>query len=170
MDSSSGVLVGNDGAVVTRFNPSSAPWVRSGRRCSYRRHRFGVVRRAWDDATQPLDGCSHLNRCNGHGECVIDGHCSVTSDGPVTIAAKWTRIGRNLWTIVAVRRHVGRRPPRMLRARHSVQTRRTMNIIRTQGRSLSHLSDFHSFVWVDEVLGFMGYDSRMYPCANNHEL
>lgn len=30
-----------------------------------------------DDATpQPLDdGCSHLNRCNGHGECVIDGHC-----------------------------------------------------------------------------------------------
>ena len=29
-----------------------------------------------DAAPQPLsDGCSHLNYCNGHGDCVIDGHC-----------------------------------------------------------------------------------------------
>ena len=40
----------------------------------------------------------------------------------------------------------------------------------SRARSLSRHRDFHSFVWVDEVLGFTSYDSRMYPCANNHEL
>ena len=39
-----------------------------------------------------------------------------------------------------------------------------------RARSLSRHRDFHSFVWVDEVLGFTSHDSRMYPCANNHEL
>ena len=39
-----------------------------------------------------------------------------------------------------------------------------------RARSLSRHRDVHSFVWVDEVLGFTSYDSRMYPCANNHEL
>jgi len=40
----------------------------------------------------------------------------------------------------------------------------------SRARSLSRHRDFHSFVWVDEVLGFTSHDSRMYPCANNHEL
>jgi hypothetical protein len=28
---------------------------------------------------------------------------------------------------------------------------------------LSRHRDFHSFLWMDEVLGFTSYDSRMYP-------
>ena len=43
-------------------------------------------------------------------------------------------------------------------------------VFESRARSLSRHRDFHSFVWVDEVLGFTSYDSRMYPCANNHEL
>ena len=43
-------------------------------------------------------------------------------------------------------------------------------VFESRARSLSRHRDVHSFVWVDEVLGFTSYDSRMYPCANNHEL
>ena len=43
-------------------------------------------------------------------------------------------------------------------------------VFESRARSLSPHRDFHSFVWVDEVLGFTSHDSRMYPCANNHEL
>ena len=43
-------------------------------------------------------------------------------------------------------------------------------VFESRARSLSRHRDFHSFVWVDEVLGFTSHDSRMYPCANNHEL
>ena len=35
-------------------------------------------------------------------------------------------------------------------------------VFESRARSLSQHRDFHSFVWMDEVLGFTSYDSRMY--------
>ena len=43
-----------------------------------------------------------------------------------------------------------------------------LDVYESRARSLSRHRDFHSFVWVDEVLGFTSHDWRMYP--NNHEL